>query len=141
MSKLTDEQILALQKEVEAKQERIKALKGKFSPETTCVYKGTNLHVQNITSLTSILSDLISFKYFWDKACEVSRTNIPFTSQGFTYEQWVADITFLIDKISLKAKEAELEEDIQFLDSLVSKDTKNKKRFDDLMAKYGKKES
>ena len=52
-----------------------------------------------------------------------------------------ADITFLIDKISLKAKETELQEDIQFLDSLVSKDTKNKKRFDDLMAKYGKKEN
>ena len=38
MSKLTDDQILELQKEVEAKQERIRALKGKFSPETTCVY-------------------------------------------------------------------------------------------------------
>ena len=141
MSKLTDDQILELQKEVEAKQERIRALKGKFSPETTCVYKGTNLHVQNIYSLVGILAELIGNKSFWDEACKLARTSIPFMVQGFTYEQWVADITFLIDKISLKAKETELQEDIQFLDSLVSKDTKNKKRFDDLMAKYGKKEN
>ena len=138
MSKLSDEQILALQKDVEAKQARIKLLKSKFAPETTCVYNGANLHVMKVEGLVQTLAALMSSNDYFNKACKAVNVNLEFMHQGFTFEQWKHDIIFLIDKINLKAKEVELEEDIMFLDSLVSKDTKNKQRFDALMAKYDK---
>lgn len=141
MSKLKDFEILALQKEIEVKKDRITKLKSKFTPETTCTYKQdnevvTNLHVQKIEGLLEILSRLIINKNAYEEACKLAKLELVFTWQGFTFDQWKQDILFLIDKINIKTMESELEDDIEFLDSLVSKDTKNKQKFDKIKEKY-----
>ena len=143
MGKLSDVEILALQKEIEAKKERISKLKSKFTPETTCTYKQDtgaiiNLHVQKLESLIDILAKLIISKNAYDEACKLAKIESEFAWQGFTFEQWKQDILFLIDKINIKVMEAELEEDIEFLDSLVSSATKNKQKFEKLKEKYSK---
>lgn len=140
MSKLNDSDILMLQKEIEAKKDKIAKLKSKFAPETTCSYQSTtgsfNLHVQSINKLLTILTELISNKTYWEEACKLSKVELEFKHQGFTFEQWSHDILFLIDRHNLKQMEEELSEDIEFLDNLVSKETKNKAKFDKLKEKY-----
>ena len=141
MGKLSDAEILALQKEIEAKKERIAKLKNKFVPETTCTFKEStggviNLHIQKLEGLLNILAKLIVNKNSYEEACKLTKLEIKFSWQGFTFEQWKQDILFLIDKINIKSMEAELEEDIEFLDSLVSSATKNKQRFDKIKEKY-----
>jgi hypothetical protein len=136
MSKLKDNEVLALQQEVEAKKERVSKLKSKFAPETTCTYNGQNLHTKSQLDLVLILAELITKRDNFDKANKLAKTNFSFQHQGFSYDQWDQDILFLIDKINLKQMEIDLQEDIEFLDSLVSRDTKNKQKFDKLVNKY-----
>jgi hypothetical protein len=136
MSKLKDNEIIALQKEVEAKKDRVSKLKSKFAPETTCTFTGINLHTQKIEGLIDVLSRLIISKNAWEEACKLSKVELEFTQQGFTFEQWKHDILFLIDRYNLKQMEEELSEDIEFLDSLVSKETKNKAKFNKIKEKH-----
>lgn len=138
MSKLKDNEILALQKEVEAKKERIIKLKSKFSPETTCIFNGINLHTQKVEGLLTILARLILEASAWEDACKMAKVVVEFKFQDKTFEQWKHDILFLIDKHNLKEMEEELSEDIEFLDSLVSTDTKNKQKIDKIREKLSK---
>jgi hypothetical protein len=137
MSKLEDEEILALQTAVETKRKRVQKQKARFAPETTCTYNGQNLHVKSVEGLVGVLADLIGRRNNHDEACEALCLDIDFKHQGFTYSQWESDIVFLVDKINLKKLESELSDEIEFLDNLVSKDTKDKKRFDSIKSKYG----
>lgn len=141
MAKLKDADIISLQKNIQLKKDRISKLKNKFTPETTCVYKTPigviyNLHVSNITNLLIILGQLNTDKNSFETACKIAKVTADFTYQGFTYEQWEKDILFLIDKINIDTMEKELMTDIEFLDTLISKDTKNKIKFDSILSKH-----
>ena len=140
--KLDDNEILKLQEVVQLKSEKIKKLKSRFEPLTNCSYKRfendipINLHVKDETELVKILSYLIQDKTSFDKATEISKTNLTFKHQGFIYDKWESDILFLIEKKNLIKLEKELEEDMEIINELVSEDAKKKQKFDKLMEKY-----
>lgn len=110
MNMTNDEKILQLKSQIEAKREKIGATK-KFSPTTSCSLEmdGTryNLHTLSKHDLTFLLCKLESLNNV-AKSHDLAEYLV---FNGYTAENWIADIQQKLDVLTQKA-------DIQALDKL-----------------------
>lgn len=143
-TKTKDEQIEQLIKVVLQKKEAIKAANQKYIPKTNLSFSfgdglrgNFNINTQqDATKLVEALAFLINAEAAHTQACErLGVTVTEFKWLGYTLEEWQSDFKARVDKVQLKANEAELEAIEQSLNKLISKEKREEMELAELTKK------
>jgi hypothetical protein len=142
-TKTKDEQIEQLIKVVLQKKEAIKAANQKYTPKTNLSFSfgdglrgNFNVNTQtDPTKLIEALAFLINAETAHTEACQRLGVTGEFKWQGYTLEEWQSDFKARVDKVQLKANEAELENIEKSLNKLISKEKREEMELAELTKK------
>lgn len=137
----TDTQVQELFKIVQNKKAEV-AKAEKPSWETNCTFRpdpnssaSHNIQIlAKVGDLVDIMSFLLQKEAFHKQANEALGTNVDFDWQGFTLEQWKADLKTRISKIEISKKKKELELLEGRLNKLVSPEMRMKLELEEITA-------
>jgi hypothetical protein len=142
-AKTKDEQIEQLIKVVLQKKEAIKAANQKYSPATNSSFSfGDNLRgnfniltQSDVNKFVEALAFLLNLQNAHAEACERLGVTTEFKWQGYTVAEWEADFKARLNKVQVKANEAELETYEKALNKLISKEKREEMELAELTKK------
>lgn len=134
-----DEVVLALQKKVQSKREKLINV-GVSQPETNNVFRFAEegrainlLTINSVNTLVNYLAHIIMYKSAFDLSkAELGQDKEKFMYIGFSYDAWKHDIQLRIDKINYRKNLEELETLEKRLAALESDELRTAKELEEI---------
>jgi len=122
-----DELVQELIKVVQEKKSNIKKIQ-KPEWKTNCVFYDFNDHMTNIKTISSVdkaielFGEIVAAKNAHDEATKLLNIKSDFKFRGFSFLDWQNDFSNIVGQLNIKVMLADLENDENTLNKLVSKE-------------------
>lgn len=132
-----DKKIAELQLKVSAKKTEL-SLKKEVGWKTNCSFptadgtKNLNIQTASIAKIVDALASLLMWRAYVSEACKILNVEQNTTVYGYSYEEWISDLTERKNRITLAEERRKLNEMETKLASLMSEDAKAEKELSEL---------